>query len=361
MFNKREFTELLKGCAPVKDRDGKIIVQSILNMQIVCLTTSDEFSLDDKFAHPLKALLASNSTYGEISFSNKEKKDVIVPTQIAVMTKQRAQNHGMVKAGYVSASSRKTYHDAGCVEGSTPGYFNNTSEFRFIPLSMREMLYNKVGETGGYQNIYPAINRLGDQTRSSAGNYLDVYFKKYDRKLEEFIAHFERPKKFIGTIVLIDGEIVAIDKFPSFTYAEQVWDLLIRDCYGSLAIISEIGGYQQKNAFTDAFNKLVNKSRNADVLDLMETALKNTKKEITDNVVEKIEQMFDLTFDVKSDNDDRERSFILESEGYLGQVISESGFNYLVSIVKKESFNPTAMKAVGELKRKARRQDRFSL
>ena len=32
---------------------------------------------------------------------------------------------------------------------------------------------------------------------------------------------------------MIDGEIVAIDKFPSFTYAAQVWDLLIRDCYGS--------------------------------------------------------------------------------------------------------------------------------
>ena len=53
MVQTREFTELLKGCRPVKDSDGNIVVQSILNMQIVCLTTDDEYSLDDRFANPL--------------------------------------------------------------------------------------------------------------------------------------------------------------------------------------------------------------------------------------------------------------------------------------------------------------------
>ena len=70
-MNTRDFTELLKGCRPVKDRDGNIIVQSIMNMQIVCLTTDKEYSLDERFANPLTSLQAGNSSYGQISFSNK--------------------------------------------------------------------------------------------------------------------------------------------------------------------------------------------------------------------------------------------------------------------------------------------------
>ena len=60
MVQTREFTELLKGCRPVKDSDGNIVVQSILNMEIVCLTTDKEYSLDDRFANTLEVLSASN-------------------------------------------------------------------------------------------------------------------------------------------------------------------------------------------------------------------------------------------------------------------------------------------------------------
>jgi hypothetical protein len=51
----KEFSELLKGCRPIKDSKGNIIVQSIQNMQVVCLTTDREYSLDNRFANPLTA------------------------------------------------------------------------------------------------------------------------------------------------------------------------------------------------------------------------------------------------------------------------------------------------------------------
>lgn len=116
-MNTRDFSELLKGCRPVKDKDGNIIVQSIMNMQIVCLTTDEENSLDTRFANPLTSLTSSNSSYGQINFTNTQNKEVILPTQMAVMTKQSAQNHGMVKAGYIEPRANVTYHDAGCVQG----------------------------------------------------------------------------------------------------------------------------------------------------------------------------------------------------------------------------------------------------
>ena len=300
-MNTKDFTELLKGCRPVKDSDGNIIVQSIMNMQIVCLTTDTEFSLDTRFANPLTALQAGNSSYGQISFTNLENKEVILPTQMAVMTKQSAQNHGMVKAGYVHPKANVTFHDAGCVQGGQTGHFRGTQEFRMIPITMREMLFDKVGHTDGHGNIYPAINKLGIDTQSNTGNYLNIYFDKYDKKLEQFIAHFERPRNLIGIIVLIDGEIVAIDKFPSFTYAEQVWDLMIRDCYGSLAIISELKHKSSSQEFTETYKETKRTSREVDIVALLEQALKKTKKSVTDKVQEKIQELLELTFDAVLD------------------------------------------------------------
>ena len=365
-MNTRNFSEMLKGCRPVKDSDGNIIVQSIMNMQIICLTADAEFSLDTRFANPLTSLVSSNSSYGQISFDNKDVKEVITPVQMAVMTKQMAQNHGMIKAGYIPQKGSTTYHDAGCVQGSQGGYFRGTSEFRMIPVSMREMLFESVGKPGSYNRIYPAIEKLGKDTNSGAGNYLNVYFEKYDKKLEQFIAHFERPKNLIGIIVLIDGEIVAIDKFPSFTYAEQVWDLMIRDCYGSLAIISELKNKTSVSEFTQSYEEL-KQSHRANVVDLLEKALKKTKQKMTAEVNEKITEILDLEFTATLDTEGQSssarspKSYLLKTEGYLGQVITENEFNHLVSIVKKERFNPDAFREVSELRKKARKQKNFEL
>lgn len=367
-MNIRDFTELLKGCRPIKDSDGNIIVQSILNMQLVCLTTNDEFSMDERFANPLTALEASNRTYGQINFRNKENKEVIVPTQTAIMTKQSAQNHGMVKSGYISSNASTTFHDAGCVQGSQTGHFRGSNEFRMIPVTMREMLFDKVGQTSGHSNIYPAIEKLGRETQSSTGTYLDKYFNKYDKKLEQFIAHFERPDKLIGIIVLIDDEVVAVDKFPSFTYAEQVWKLMIRDCYGSLAIMSELKNRTSNNTFTEKYNEIRKKrAHQENVVNLIEEALKKTKESITESVQSKIQDLLDISFDATLDTEGNSsgtytpKSYILKSDGYIGQVIAETEFNHMVSIVKKESFDPSAYRVVNEMRNKARRQERFSI
>jgi len=366
-MNTRDFTELLKGCRPVKDSDGNIVVQSIMGMQIVCLTTDPEFSLDTRFANPLKALQASNSSYGQITFDNRENLEVIIPTQMAILTKQSAQNHSMTKAGYMRAHSQTTFHDAGCVQGSQTGHFRGTQEFRMLPVTMREMVLNTVGKPSSYDRIYSAVNKLGVDTQSNAGNYLNIYFDKYDKKLEQFIAHFERPKNLIGIVVLVDGEIVAIDKFPSFTYAEQVWEMMIRDCYGSLAIISELKKKSTNHAFTENFNEMKKNSQDS-IVDLIEKALNKTKKDMTNSVQEKISELLETSFDATSDNEgysynssSAPKSWILRNDGYIGQVITENEFNHLVSIVKREAFNPNALREVNELRRKARRQDKFTL
>jgi hypothetical protein len=234
---------------------------------------------------------------------------------------------------------------------------------------MREMLFDKVGQTSGHGNIYEAIQKLGRDTNSGTGNYLNIYFEKFDKKLEQFIAHFERPKNLIGIIVLIDGEIVAIDKFPSFTYAEQVWDLMIKDCYGSLAIISELQKKSAGQEFTKTYTELKKTSREVDVVALIEQALKKTKKSMTDDVQEKIQEILDLTFDATLDTEGQSssarapKSYVLKDtdNNYIGQIITENEFNHLVSVVKRERFNPDALREVNELRKKARKMEKFTL
>ncbi len=364
--NKKEFAELLKGCVPLKDKNGDIIVQTILNMQIVALTTEPQYSFDNRFANPMKALVASNHSYGHINFQNIENKETIVPTQLAILTKQHAQNHAMTKAGYVAANDNVEFTDAGCIQGSDGGHFHNTQEYRFVPLAIREMFFDAVTEGNSYNRTYPAVRKLGNMTNSNTSEYLDRYFTKYDKKLEEFIAHFERPDHLIGMIVLINGEVVAVDKFPSYSYAEQVWEAMIRDSYGSMAIISELKESKPKKLFTEEYKHLIKHNHAESIVEMIEKALNNTKEKINKAVYEKLEEVLPIEFDTELDTNGHSpnlnvKSFLLKHEGYVGQVIEEEGLNHLVSVVKRESFDPKSIREITELRRKARNQDRFSL
>jgi hypothetical protein len=353
--------ELLKGCSLLKDSEGNIIVQTIMNMQLAFLTTEKENSLDDRFENPLTAVYASNRSYGEISLSNNGNKEVIVPPQVTIQTKQRAQNHGMVKGVYLDKKSSFRYEDAGCVQGSQTGHFTNTQEYRLMPLSIREQLFELMNGGGDYSRIYPTITKLGNQTASNTGNYLDKYYSKYDKKLEQFIAHFEKPNNLIGIVVLIDDEIVAIDKFPSFTYGEQIWEMLVRDAYASMAIIAELKNSKSKERFKESYGKQTGES----VLEKIYNALNETKKSISDNVKDSLNDLLDTDFTAKMDTysntSAKVKSYQLTSEGYVGQYLSEGGFNHMVSIVKRESFDPSANKIYNELKKKARNQNRFTI
>jgi hypothetical protein len=348
----------------MKDESGNIVVQTIRNMQVVCLTTDEEFS-HNKFSNPMH-ILASNQRYGHLNIRNASDSPTILPAQIAVLTKQSAQNHGMVKGAYIPAASRRDFYDAGCVQGSQTGHIRESrtdTEVRFIPFGAREYIFEKVNVTGSHTNIYDAIDLVGKQTGANSGTYLDQYFSRHSKELEQFIAHFERPKNTIGVIVLVDGEIVSIDKFPSFEYTEQVWDALIRDCYGSIALTEE---KKNSDGITE-FSRSISKSprgENETVAAYLKRILSNTKKSMSDSAKERLSELMSADFNETVDsNEGGYLSEILKSSdgGYIGQVISEAGFNHLVSICKKESFSPERFRKANVMRQKARNQNKFEL
>ena len=339
---------LLKGCEVIKDQNGNAIVQTIRNMEIVFLTTDDTFSFDERFANPLDVVV-SNRNYGHVAMQNlSQEQDLIVAPQVAVFA-DSAQNHAMVKSAAIKAAAQRDYNDAGCVQGSDPGYIRgqNVTAIRFMPVGLRESLLNKVDSREGYSHLYSHITAFGSRTGAKSGNYLDKYYSHYSGDLAEFIAHFERPEKVIGFIVLVDGEILAIDKFPSFTYARQVWELLVRDCYSSVAIESMVKNVTRK---TQDFTKLAQTTAKEDdetTAQYLSRVLTQTKQNISERVRDRIRELTTVAFetDVDSDNtDDVFTSNILKSNGYIGQSIASGGFYHLVSIIKKEAFDPDTIR-----------------
>lgn len=359
-MKKIEIAELLKGLRPIKDSSGEIIIQSIRNMQIVCLTADEEFSIN-KFANPLN-VIASNRQYGHLNLYNDTNDPMIVPAQIAVLTKQAAQNHAMVKGAYIPKKSNRDFNDAGCVEGSQTGYidrFNN--DIRMLPFGARESVFEKVNNTEGFQNVYGAIEKVGAETGANSGKYLNMYYSTFDKRLAEFIAHFELLEDTIGVIVFVDNEIVGIDKFPSFEYGKQIWETLIRDCYGSIAITQEKNSKKSEKLFTNKLNKSKRKKTET-IANFLERLLEDTKKDITSNVTSKIEEIIEVEVEAKQeDSFGGYISSILHHEGYTGQLIQESDYNHLVSIVKKGYFDPSKLRVANEMKQLAKKQQKFKL
>jgi hypothetical protein len=144
--------------------------------------------------------------------------------------------------------------------------------------------------------------------------------------------------------------------------------MMIRDCYGALAIISELKNRSADLAFTETYESMSKRARQGNIVDLIEKALKKTKETISDAVQDRIQEILDLTFNATLDTEgnpssraNAPKSYILKNEGYIGQVFTESEFNHMVSVVKKETFNPNALRIVNEMRNKARTQERFSL
>lgn len=343
---------LLRGTEIVRDSDGLYVVQTIHNMAIAFLTCDDQYSLDDRFENPVTALHVTNRNYGHVNLNNKTDKDVIVAPQAAFMTKYAAQNHALPKSAAVPAHSNVDYHDAGCVEGAQGGRLRGDTDLRFVPLSIREMLLQEVNKTGSYSHLYSSVKALGNRTGVGTGTYIDKYYSHdFTRTagidLNEFIAHFERPDKTIGVIVLVDDEIIAIDKFPSFRYTAQVWDLLIRDCYGSVAIEAMQSGAPKPTYFTKTLESLTPVDGETPV-QLMRRALVETRRSISNRVYDRLVELTTLEFTDERDvnSTDVYQSDVIKSEGYIGQVIRSGDYVHLVSLIKKDKFDPTSIRKV---------------
>jgi len=250
----------------------------------------------------------------------------------------------MPKAVALQAGGSFLHLDAGCIEGSQAGYIRRDREnhIRLMPFSVREHLI-EARSIHGHGRFYPVVNILGKKTGVDTSNYLDRYFSTHEGRLNEFIAHFERPRECIGVVVLIDQEIFGIERFPSFTFTAQIWDILVRDAYGALVIEALTKGQPAYNPLKIMLDLHVGTRLPA--LEIMREVHEEARDMLSYTLEERLSELLKVELIAQPDLSDQVfTSLFLSSEGYRGQVIEAGGVNHLVTLVRKSAFDPAALR-----------------
>ena len=219
--------ELLRGCEV-----GRI--QTVGFMQVIPLISD---TVNDRFVSPTKAKFSTRG-YGEMDFDNESDQEMIVPAHTGYLVKQAAQNHAMCSAGLIKAKSHKQFTDAACIQQTQGGLISKGShDMVILPAPLREPAYRLRGENS-YSKLWPAITALNKKAGlSRTEGHLDYFLDHYADQLDQFVAEFEIVNKQVGAIILVNGKVIGIERVPNYEYWEDVWQPLIRECYGSMAIL----------------------------------------------------------------------------------------------------------------------------
>jgi hypothetical protein len=263
--------DLLRGCVP-----GRL--QSVGNMQVVPLCGQLE---DERFVPPTEALV-STAGYGNLVVRNPMQWPLLVPTGATYIVPQAAQNHALPHAGFVGAAAVKQYSTAMCVQQTQGGYIREgRHELMLLPFPLRESAHRVRRETA-FNRLWDAIAEFNREAGLPADNHqghLEYFFNRYKAELDTFVAQFEPVPDQVGAIVLIDGLVVGIERTPSAAYFLGVWKALIRECYGSLALLE---ARRQPNAGPPATRAPLRQAASpADLLAALEEAQAQERTTVT--------------------------------------------------------------------------------
>ena len=222
--------DILKGCEP-----GRI--QTVGYMQVIPLVSDLH---DDRFVAPSGAKVGTSS-YGTLVIRNTADQTMILPAQIGYVVNQQAQDHALPHVGLVKGKDMRAFDTAACIQQSQGGYIaEGEHQMLVLPLPLRETAHTMRKERN-YSRLWPAISNLNAQAGISktygSGGHLEYFLKEFKNELETFVAQFEPVENQIGAIIIINGKLMGIERAPNPEYWLDIWPALIRECYGSMAIL----------------------------------------------------------------------------------------------------------------------------
>ncbi len=254
--------ELVRGCEPGR-------VQTVGPMQVVPLVS--EFH-DDRFAPPTEARIGT-AGYGNLVVANSADRALLVPAGAAYMVAQKAQNHALPSAGCVPKRATRTFDTAVCVQQTQGGFIaEGAHELMLLPAALRRAAHAERLETS-FQRLWPAIGAFSAAAGlENTGGHLEKFFETFRAELDHFVAEFEPVSKQVGAVVLVNGAVAGVERTPSADYFRAVWRPLIRECYGSMALVEARKG-------TPAVPRTRVPLRTAANLDDLEAALAESETE----------------------------------------------------------------------------------
>ena len=208
--------------------------QIVGNMAVIPLVNSEiEFT---GIAGAENVQFKQDRNYSVLEFAPAEDGLTIIPNGYTIITKEAAQDRTVPAVNLIS---KKKKVQAYCVQSSQSGHINPNNKdkqtIRLLPLSIRHhahTIYKNNPDLGALWIKLREMNRkLGVH-----GDYLVTFFQRFKDELDQFVAQFEPVPGQRGAIVLINGRVVGMDIMPSAGGFLNIWEQLIRDCYGSEAI-----------------------------------------------------------------------------------------------------------------------------
>jgi hypothetical protein len=204
-------------------------------MQVVPLVSDFH---DGRFAAPIEARIGT-AGYGHLVVVNPADREMLVPAGAAYLVAQQAQNHALPSAGCVPKQTTRTFDTAVCVQQTQGGYITEGQhELMLLPAALRRAAHAQRLEKT-YHRLWPAIGEFNAAAGlESTGGHLEKFFEKFRAELDHFVAEFEPVPQQVGAVVLVNGSVAGVERSPSADYFRAVWKPLIRECYGSMALVT---------------------------------------------------------------------------------------------------------------------------
>lgn len=323
MPNLMQIKELLKGYKVSKEN-----IQSAGNMTVIPIVSDEEFT---NVANVNDIVFKKDVSYDTLEFKNSSGNvGIAIQGWTMIDNRQAAQDRTLPYAHLIKAANAKLI-PANCVQAHQGGHFDtrkvDQESFMITPPSLRgialkasENSYTR-SSTGALWG--PLSNWVKGINCESGG--LTQFYSRFEDRLDQFVAQFEPVEKQLGAIVLINGQVAAIDLMPKYETWNKVWRTLIRDSYGAEAIrIKENEGASVSHTAIDMSK--------VDSLDDLESLYGEMKNNFYDGVQGAVGAITQLNIGYRVLEQIDELSMLkLDNEQFVGQAVlhGDEHFVYL--------------------------------
>ncbi len=302
-------------------------LQSVGLMQVIPLTLTDPNLAEERLVSPAVAPEAdqgstssfSTTSYGSMRFKNETDRILLVPLHAGYMVKQAAQDHAMSSAGLVGKKKTKTWKNAMCIQSSQGGYISE-GDYRMLilPYALREHAM-EIREGEEYGKLWPAIAEFNQKMGVGGSSHLEFFLKQYEKELDQFVAEFEILPNQCGAIILVGGYVVGFERSPSPEYWTTIWEPLIRECYGSLAIFIR---KKFPDGAPDPKTRVPINMNGIDTLDDLEQALDKAEEAQEEIARDTIRKLLDDPFDVEKEQTEGDFDIVtVGNDQFTGQIV----------------------------------------
>lgn len=318
--------DILKGTQPGT-------MQTVGYMQVIPLVSD---LIDENFALPDTAEV-STSGYGSMVVKNTDPAyPMILPFAAGYVVQQSAQDHASPSAKIIKGNQQVKIDTAACIQESQGGCMRKgLHPMTILPWSIKENALTSKDQKS-YSKLWPSIKEFNSSLGLMNRGHLEDFMKEFKKDLNEFLGQFEIIHHQVGAIILMNGYVVGIERVPNYRFWKKLWDPLIRECYGSLAI-------QYAKRFGDnpipPKTRVPLKSVQISTLEDIRKALNEAQNKETDiikGIVRKfIYKKFSKTLDEKVDGLSVES---VNHDQFTGQIVRNSEEVVYASLVTKGSW-----------------------